>query len=329
MPYLQYGPNNQYLQLMEAAAVAKALGRSLAAPSFAAWVNDESGSRGDTIAFADTFDIESVERYVPVAPLSEVGGNGVASGPLLAISDYKQKRMATFLQSQQLHCCPRKIKAQKPQSMRTTRDVLQLVQKHGLAEVPVLGWYSFFAVDKALLLEAARAFRRAPHIREKARAIAASLFGQEPFLAVHLRREASDLGCSFGRPSVLCSKPGPEFSVETAQVKKQIERLQQRAGVQHVYIATIAPAQHLRWKGELRELLATVGGAKSLSESERMAQTLGMPPQKLTRYLQSLIEQELCATAHAFLGSAQSTWTGNVELQRAANGLQSAFFGSV
>lgn len=44
LPYLQYGPNNQYLQLMEAAVAARALGRSLAVPRFHSWVNDETGS---------------------------------------------------------------------------------------------------------------------------------------------------------------------------------------------------------------------------------------------------------------------------------------------
>ena len=39
--------------------------------------------------------------------------------------------------------------------------------------------------------------------------------------------------------------------------------------------------------------------------------------------------QELCATAHGFLGSGRSTWTGNVELQRASNSRPSMMFGEV
>uniref|UniRef100_A0A7S0JHB2 O-fucosyltransferase family protein n=1 Tax=Calcidiscus leptoporus TaxID=127549 RepID=A0A7S0JHB2_9EUKA len=247
---------------------------------------------------------------------------------LLAISDYKKARMAAYMKSQLLPCCPRKARA-KPMQLRSNRDVEQLVYSQGLAELPVLGWYSFFAVDRPLMLDVARAFRRAPSIREKASAIAKALFGQERFLAVHLRREATDLGCTAGRPSVLCSKPGAQFSIETTQVAADIDEARRRAGVQHVYIATIAPAQHPRWTFELKTLLSTVAGAKSLSESGEMARTLAVPPGKLTRYAHSLIEQELCATAHAFLGSERSTWTGNVELQRTANGLRTSFFGAV
>ena len=45
---------------------------------------------------------------------------------------------------------------------------------------------------------------------------------------------------------------------------------------------------------------------------------------------ESLVEQELCASAHEFLGSERSTWTGNVALEREAHGRRrNNFFGSV
>tara|TARA_B110001452_G_scaffold127451_1_gene105900 strand:- start:598 stop:852 length:255 start_codon:yes stop_codon:yes gene_type:complete len=75
-----------------------------------------------------------------------------------------------------------------------------------------------------------------------------------------------------------------------------------------------------------------VAGAQSTSDQRRMAATLGMGDGALTRWQQSLIEQQLCATAHSFLGSDRSTWTGNVALEREASlgsGARSHFFGAV
>lgn len=67
LPYLQFGPNNQFLQLMEAAVVAKALGRVLLLPEFHSWVGDETSSRGTIVAFHETFDRESVRAPATVA----------------------------------------------------------------------------------------------------------------------------------------------------------------------------------------------------------------------------------------------------------------------
>jgi len=121
-----------------------------------------------------------------------------------------------------------------------------------------------------------------------------------------------------------------------------------KAGVVHVYIATIYPAQHPQYTSELQSLLNRVPGARSLSNIKQMKEALsggggvtagsaaaggvagrGAPPMlPLNRYRQSLIEQELCTIAHSFLGSDGSTWTGNVELMRSANGKPSTFFGN-
>ena len=144
---------------------------------------------------------------------------------------------------------------------------------------------------------------------------------------MHLRREATKLGCAAGHPSVLCSKPGAQYSVETEQVASEITRARQLARVHHVYIATIWPSRRRRWEHELPTLLTTVTGARSLSNLTEMAATLGVAPSAMSGYTLSLIEQEICATAAAFLGSERSTWTGNVELQRTAYGRRSSMFG--
>ena len=91
-------------------------------------------------------------------------------------------------------------------------------------KVPLLGWYSFFTVERPMMLEAARFFRRAAPIRRQADQLADALFGGEPFLAVHLRRESTDLGCARGHPTVLCPRDGGIWTIETPQARTQRQR---------------------------------------------------------------------------------------------------------
>jgi len=312
---------------MEAAVVARSLDRTLMVPGFQAWVNDETGSKDSFVSFEETFDMQAVQLYVPIVPISRLQHSAAWKDQrVLTTSDYKKARMATYLEHQGLECCPRKS-FRKVGGLTSAREIQRIVADEGLSSIQQLGWYSFFSLSRELTLEAARHFVRAPHIRRAAQQAQMALFGKERFLAVHLRREATDIGCTRGAPTVLCSRPGAEWSVETEQVAVQILRAKEKLRVTAVYIATITPAQHPRWARELETLLRRIPGAKSLSSAEAMAETLHMSTAQLTRYAQSLIEQELCATAFGFLGSERSTWTGNVELQRASNGLNSMFFG--
>ena len=197
-------------------------------------------------------------------------------------------------------------------------------------KVPLLGWYSFFTVERPMMLEAARFFRRAAPIRRQADQLADALFGGEPFLAVHLRRESTDLGCARGHPTVLCPRDGGIWTIETPQVQAEILAVQRTSGLKHVYIATIHPPMVPKYTHELATLLRNVPGAKSASDLPKMASHLGVAATSLTRWSQSLIEQELCANAHGFLGSERSTWTGNVALEREALGRgRNQFFGAV
>ena len=72
------------------------------------------------------------------------------------------------------------------------------------------------AVEKELILQAAAACQRAPHVRKYASQLRESLFGPSsgPLLAVHIRREASDLGCESGRRFVVCPIPGQTVTTE-------------------------------------------------------------------------------------------------------------------
>ena len=89
LPYVQYGPNNQFMQLMEAAVAAKALGRALLVPSFRAWVQDETGSRGSHVRFQDVWDEDVLSRYVQLAHGAR--RSSLKSHTLITLADYKQK----------------------------------------------------------------------------------------------------------------------------------------------------------------------------------------------------------------------------------------------
>ena len=331
LPYVQYGPNNQFLQLMEAAVAAKALGRALLVPSFRAWVQDETGSRGSHIRFEDVWDVDVLSRYVQLAHGAR--RSMLKSHRLITLADYKQKAVDEFLKVQQLPCCPKKTRL-KGSVVDSAEAVRRIAADAGVGpRVPLLGWYSFFTVERPQLLEAARFFQRAARIRRQAEQVADALFGGEPFLAVHLRRESTDLGCARGHPTVLCPRDGAVWTIETAQVLAEIQAVQLSSGLRHVYIATIHPPMVPKYSRELATLLERVPGAQSASDLPKMASHLGVGwvgAGALTRWQQSLIEQELCAGAHGFLGSERSTWTGNVALEREAHGRgRNDFFGAV
>jgi hypothetical protein len=214
LPYLQYGPNNQYMQLMEAAVAAKALGRSLLMPHFLSWVNDETGSAGRASSFADTFDVDAVSRFVSLEPIQQAQQH-----TLVSLSEYKDKKLSQFLSLQRIPCCPRRQKFRKGTTVASEAQIQGLVRQTRLLAAPTIGWYSFFSVDRVLMLQAARHFLRAPKVRQRAQTISQRLFGGEPYVAVHLRREATEIGCSRGAPSVLCPLSGPEYTLDTQQAR--------------------------------------------------------------------------------------------------------------
>lgn len=254
LPYLQYGPNNQFLQLMEAAVAAKALGRALLVPSFRAWVQDETSSAGSLIRFEDTWDVDELSNFVQLAhPPSRT--STLTGHTLVALADYKQKATEDYLRVQRLPCCPKK-KRIKGAQVSSTEQVRRLARDAGVGpQQPLIGWYSFFTTARPQLVEAARHFRRAAPIRTHAERVAEALFGGEPFLAVHLRREMTDLGCAFGHPTVLCPKDGAQWTIETPQVLREIKAVQERSGLRHVYIATIHPPMVAKYAHELDTLL--------------------------------------------------------------------------
>ena len=75
--------------------------------------------------------------------------------------------------------------------------------------------------------------------------------------------------------------------------------------------------------------LASIIGLAAFIERAFVLRRERVVPRHFAVEVESLIEQELCANAHGFLGSERSTWTGNVALEREALGRgRNQFFGA-
>ena len=174
--------------------------------------------------------------------------------------------------------------------------------------------------------------RRAPRIVAAARTLTHRLFppstttgARRPLLCVHLRRLEDSQRCRVSqpgnRPKVSC-QPGHRLFASTKQLAAGIRHLSTLLGGADVYVArAIVPlADKPKWPfvAEGEELKSSIPGLQSLTPME-MAQRLRDPSFR-DNYVASLVEQEICSQASAFLGTIDSTWTQLVLLQRAAQG---------
>ena len=73
---IQGGPNNQYQQFLESMLLAKALRRRVVLAPFLSWPG--GGDQQRTHAFADTFDVAEVNRFVSFVAVKDVGTLGTA-----------------------------------------------------------------------------------------------------------------------------------------------------------------------------------------------------------------------------------------------------------
>ena len=123
---------------MEAAAVAKALGRTLILPRFQAWAGDRSSSANTTVPFETTFDTAALRRYLPVVTVDALRRFliGERTHTLLALTGLDESK---FLRAQQLPCCPRRKRAhseplRSAALARATRE-LSIITQRGLASL--------------------------------------------------------------------------------------------------------------------------------------------------------------------------------------------------
>ena len=326
------GPNNQYLQLLESMLLAEALGRALVAAPFLKWLN----ARGrDVRAFNDTFDAAAVGRFVAVARVAELprahalGAVVVHAGRGSAV---KQRDLATVCAMARARC------AKKP----FARPLVDDSSKRRCAKVPkpdgsyaacVAERYAHHDVVAASLwgsipslygslaaprtLRAVAALRRAPRVRAAAARLRRALFGTERYVCAHLRRVEDDQRCEDGGkasfPRVACF-PGTRGYASTASIAGAIRAVAAAARAPAVYVARAAPRKKswpfAREGAALRAALNGTGAYASLDDLGDVGDD----------YDASLVEQELCAGAAAFVGTADSSWTGLVAQERFAAG---------
>ncbi|KAJ8601280.1 hypothetical protein CTAYLR_007754 [Chrysophaeum taylorii] len=311
VPILLYGPNNQFSGLLEGAAIAKLTNRTLVVPRFfGRWYRDNASAA--TASFDDVFDLAALAAYVDVSRAEDVQ----YAAALLA-APVPKDRLRHAMALIPLPCCPsRKLEPPLRSHSRATAVAKALdVSATFVAIAPL------FVLDgeRRVLVEAAKFRVRAPEIRALAAKAEARFFGTDDrVLAVHVRRESTDLGCDDRRRYVVC--PRPRDRIETSEILAAIAASAREVGATSVYIAH-APNGPPDLRGERDELLAALQQNHSISarsasrgdEMRRATRTQGLDPFRI-----SLIEQEICATAYAFLPSARSTWSATVTFDREA-----------
>ena len=183
-----------------------------------------------------------------------------------------------------------------------------------------------FGVDQlrfdAELTRLHRHVRFAPRLRAAAAAAAARLFGDEPFVAAHLRRDGYEHYCA---GSGLRHYGGRRYGVgvtrqmcfpSVGEVAAAIQRAQARHGARRVLLAT-----NSRDELELRGLAALVPYERWVPPDELLATAPELLP---------TIELLMCARAAAFVGTWPSTFSATVVARRDVRGLgrnTTSFFG--
>ena len=175
------------------------------------------------------------------------------------------------------------------------------------------GLYGQRALRKPRTLQAVRALRRAPAIRDKAAQLRTKLFGDRPYLCAHIRRVENAQRCRDGgsvrAPQVSCP-PVKAGYVATRRLAETLREASKAAGVADVYISRVALRQG-PFRSEGAALLGFLNGSLTAASA-----SVDTPD----NYVASLVEQELCERAAAFVGTADSTWTSLVAHRRFARG---------
>ena len=338
---IQGGPNNQYQHFLESMILAKALRRKIVLAPFLSWPG--GGDRQRIHAFHKTFDVGALKAFVGVVHVKDIGELGTTI--ITAGGAKKPTRELGIL------CGMAGLKggwcagaASKPLFTPARRQACRTQEKpygsyarclnEPFEGAPVLGaalWaglnalYGRGALKKPRTLAAVRSLRRAPAIREAAATLRHKFFGDRPYLCAHLRRVENAQRCrdggGFRAPQVSCPPLTPGH-VSTRRLAETLKAVAAAARVEDVYIARVAKVAHqgtwpFRHEGEaLLGFLRNVS-MKAVSASGDVGGALG---EIVDGYAASLVEQELCDQAAAFVGTADSTWTSLVAHQRFARG---------
>jgi len=325
---IQGGPNNQYQQFLESMVLAKTLRRKIVLAPFLSWPG--GGDRQRVHAFAATFDADAVKNFVDVVSTKDMGEAGttiVSAGGakkpkhelrvICGMAGIRGGWCATQATSTPLLTPAARQRCRTRE--KTWGSYARCLSDHDDRVLGAALWasmnglYGQRALRKPRTLQAVRSLRRAPAIREKAAQLRTKLFGDRPYLCAHIRRVENAQRCRDGgsvrAPQVSCP-PVKAGYVATRRLAETLREASKAAGVADVYVSRVALRQ-----GPFRsEGAALLGFLRNESFAAASAAVEG------DNYQASLVEQELCERAAAFVGTADSTWTSLVAHQRFARG---------
>ena len=325
---IQGGPNNQYQQFLESMVLAKALRRKIVLAPFLSWPG--GGDRQRVHAFAATFDVDAVKNFVDVVSTKDMGEAGttiVSAGGakkpkhelrvICGMAGIRGGWCATQATSAPLLTPAARQRCRTRE--KTWGSYARCLSEHDDRVLGAALWasmnglYGQRALRKPRTLQAVRALRRAQAIRDKAAKLRTTLFGDRPYLCAHIRRVENAQRCRDGgsvrAPQVSCP-PVKAGYIATRRLAETLRTAATAAGVADVYVSRVALRQ-----GPFRsEGAALLGFLRNESFAAASAAVEG------DNYQASLVEQELCERAAAFVGTADSTWTSLVAHRRFARG---------
>jgi hypothetical protein len=325
---IQGGPNNQYQQFLESMVLAKALRRKIVLAPFLSWPG--GGDRQRVHAFGATFDVDAVKKFVDVVSTKEMGeasttivSAGGAKRPkhelsvICGMAGIRGGWCATQATSTPLLTPAARQRCRTRE--KTWGSFARCLSDHDDRVLGAALWasmnglYGQRALRKPRTLQAVRALRRAPAIRDQAATLRRTLFGDRPYLCAHVRRVENAQRCRDGgsvrAPQVSCP-PMKAGYVATRRLAETLRTAATAAGVADVYISRVALRQ-----GPFRSEGAALLGFLRNGSNAVSGAVVGDD-----NYVASLVEQEMCERAAAFVGTADSTWTSLVAHQRFARG---------
>ena len=199
---IQGGPNNQYQQFLESMLLAKTLRRKIVLAPFLSWPG--GGDRQRVHAFAATFDVDAVKKFVDVVSTKDMGE---ASTTIVTAGGAKRPnhelRIICGMAGIRGGWCATQATS-TPLLTPAARQRCRLREKTWGSYARCLGenyegdrvvgaalWasmnglYGQRALRKPRTLQAVRSLRRAPAIRDKAATLRRTLFGDRPYLCAH------------------------------------------------------------------------------------------------------------------------------------------------
>ena len=325
---IQGGPNNQYQQFLESMVLAKTLRRKIVLAPFLSWPG--GGDRQRVHAFAATFDVDAVKNFVDVVSTKDMGEAGttiVSAGGakkpkhelrvICGMAGIRGGWCATQATSTPLLTPAARQRCRLRE--KTWGSYARCLSDHDDRVLGAALWasmnglYGQRALRKPRTLQAVRALRRAPAIRDQAAQLRTKLFGDRPYLCAHIRRVENAQRCRDGgsvrAPQVSCP-PVKAGYVATRRLAETLREASKAAGVADVYVSRVALRQG-PFRSEGAALLGFLNGSLTAASA-----SVDTPD----NYVASLVEQELCERAAAFVGTADSTWTSLVAHRRFARG---------